>query len=466
MYNIKNVLRGIMKKFRFIVTNTIVKIIIFLMKLIGKNATQLPGLLALKMCPDFMSHMKMPKNVIAITGTNGKTTVSNMITDSLHELGIDYSHNRFGSNTLRGIVSTFIQFSKINGEHKYDYSVLEIDERSSIHIYKDVTPTHLVVTNLFRDSYARNAHADYIFDIMNKSIPDSTKLILNSDDLISSMLKPHNERTYFSVNLLAGEEENRNSKVKDITNCPACSSKLIPDFIRYNHIGRYQCESCGFTNPEPQNKVIAFNKENHMMTFISNNDTYQVLSKNTNIIDLYNLIASLSLLKELDVDFNKVIENFSNIQVTKSRYDELVVNDKKIVVMLAKAINPISSSRAFDLISKLEENVCVVLGNWEMKSNLMNSENTAWLYDNDFALLNSDNVKQLITCGKRYKDFENCLLLSGIPKEKITPEKALDNIAKRINYDDISVIFILVDLDSANVMQEVKEAIVQTIKKR
>ncbi len=455
-----------MKRLRFIVTNLIVKMIVFLMRLIGKNATQLPGLIALKMCPDFMSHMKMPKTIIAITGTNGKTTVANMITDSLKELGINYSHNRLGSNTLRGIVSTFINFSKINGEHKYDYSVLEVDERSSIHIYKDVKPTHLVVTNLFRDSYARNAHADFIFDIIDKSVPDTTKLILNADDLISSMLKPNNKRVYFSVDLLDGEEEYRDSKVKDITTCPKCNSKLVPDFIRYNHIGRYHCESCDFKSPNADNKVVHFDKDSGIMTFISDDTEYKVLSKNKNIIDLYNLIASLSLLKELDVDFNKIIENFAKIQVTKSRYSEEIVNNKRVIVMLAKAINPISSSRSFDVIRKQEGSICVVLGNWEMKANLINSENTAWLYDNDFSLLKTDNVKEFITCGKRYKDFENCLLLSGINKEKIKPIKNIDDIATSINYDKVDTIFILVDLDSAGVMQGVKKTIVETIKKR
>ena len=63
---------------RFYVTITIVKIATKILKLLGRNATHLPGWMANKLCPDFLGHLEKPERLVYITGTNGKTTVSNL----------------------------------------------------------------------------------------------------------------------------------------------------------------------------------------------------------------------------------------------------------------------------------------------------------------------------------------------------------------------------------------------------
>ncbi len=453
-----------MKKIRFILTNIIIKIIIVIMTILGRKASHLPGVIALKLCPDFLGFMEIPENTIAITGTNGKTTVSNMLGDSFKELNIEYSNNKEGSNTITGIISTFIKNSSITGKHKYKYSILEIDERSSILIYKYIKPKYLIVTNLFRDSYERNAHVDYIFDILNSSIPDTTKLILNSDDLVSSRLKPNNDRVYFSIKLLEREEENRNSRVKDIYNCPKCDNVLIPEFIRYNHIGRYVCGNCDFKNATSDYTIEKFDAKNKELTITNNNKTNVVYSDSNNIVDFYNLLATYTLLADMEFESETIKNVFKNLKVVASRFNEQSVGDKKVIVMMSKAINPISSSRTFHFISKQEGNISIVFGNSKMKLGYKNSENTAWLYDNDFVCLNKNNIKQYITCGKRYKDFEYCLLLAGVPKEKIIAIDNFKDIHKYIEYSEVDKIFLLNDIDTINVINEVNTRVVKKLK--
>lgn len=62
------------------------------------NASYFPGKLAVKLCPDFMGCIDKPKTIITVTGTNGKTTVCNMIIDILEANGYDVLNNRAGSN--------------------------------------------------------------------------------------------------------------------------------------------------------------------------------------------------------------------------------------------------------------------------------------------------------------------------------------------------------------------------------
>ena len=109
-----------------------------------------------------------------------------MIVDALEYNGYKFMNNRFGGNIQTGIISTLIDNTTLSGKIKYDMAVLEIDERSANRIYPYVKPDFLVCTNLSRDSFKRNAHPEFISDILNKYIPKETKLILNGDDLISS----------------------------------------------------------------------------------------------------------------------------------------------------------------------------------------------------------------------------------------------------------------------------------------
>ena len=163
-----------------------------------------------------MARINKPKTIIAVTGTNGKTTVCNMIEDVLKDNNYNFIDNKLGSNVNSGIATTFIKGSNFMGKTKKDVAVLEVDERSSNKVYPYITPTYLVCTNLFRDSMLRNAHTEFISGILTKYIPKETKLILNGDDLISSNIAPSNERVYFGIDRLDTDTDKCINIVNDV----------------------------------------------------------------------------------------------------------------------------------------------------------------------------------------------------------------------------------------------------------
>ena len=173
-----------MSKIRFHLALYAAKGAQLMMKLLGRNATYLPGKVAIKLCPHFLRYLNPPKTVVGVTGTNGKTTVSNLLTSILRKNGFTVTNNSLGSNVQAGVISALIEDTTWGNRPKKDIAILEVDERSSLLIYPDLPPQYLVCNNLMRDSNKRNAHTEFIQYIIRTALPATTHLVLNGDDMV------------------------------------------------------------------------------------------------------------------------------------------------------------------------------------------------------------------------------------------------------------------------------------------
>lgn len=107
-----------MKKLKFIIVLAIAKVITKILRLLRRNATDFPGRIALKLCKDFIAQIEKPEIIIGVTGTNGKTTVSNFIDDILIDNGYSIIENKLGSNIKSGITTSLINGVSITGKVK------------------------------------------------------------------------------------------------------------------------------------------------------------------------------------------------------------------------------------------------------------------------------------------------------------------------------------------------------------
>ena len=65
--------------------------------------TSLPGVVALKVCPDAVNLMTPAyERVLAVTGTNGKTTTANLLADFLPRSRLHGSPQRYGGQHAAG----------------------------------------------------------------------------------------------------------------------------------------------------------------------------------------------------------------------------------------------------------------------------------------------------------------------------------------------------------------------------
>ena len=80
-------------------TIIVCKILRVIGKLVGKGSS-LPGKIALKICPDILERVSLPEYIIAVTGSNGKTSTVEMIAHILMENGKKVAWNKEGSKLV------------------------------------------------------------------------------------------------------------------------------------------------------------------------------------------------------------------------------------------------------------------------------------------------------------------------------------------------------------------------------
>ncbi len=435
------------------------------LKLLKRNATYFPGKLALFICPHFMGMLQKPKTIIGVTGTNGKTTTCNMINDILKQNGFDFINNKYGSNIDGGIATTLIQGSTLTGKAKKDLAVLEIDERSANKVYPYITPTYLVCTNLFRDSLMRNAHTEFISDILNQYIPKDTIMIENADDIICSNIANENKKIYFSIGRLPTDTEECENITRDIRVCPHCLSKLQYEYVRYHHIGKVSCSNCSYKSPNPDYLVTNVDLNNMQIT-VKTKETEEIYDiANDNMINIYNMLAVIIVLKQLNLTQEQINQSLAKLKIVETRYSKEEYKNYQIVTQLAKGMNPIACSQAFNYVRKQKGNKAVIVILDDLHEEANGSENIAWYYDTDYEFLKDPSIKQVIIAGPRYLDSYVRCLIAGIEPEKMIHKKELLQATNELELKDIEKIFILHDLYSIEETKQIKQRVKELIEK-
>lgn len=423
------------------------KFTLFALKVAKRKGGQLPGVVATKICPDFMSRLSTPDRLIFVTGTNGKTTTTNLIADMLESTGTQLVTNREGGNVANGIASTLIRNSGLGGKPKCETAVLELDERSARLVFPHVTPDVLVVTNLYRDTFTRNSHVGYVFDILSKAIPAESKLVLNADDLISCQLAPQNSnRAYYSMCELPQDTRDAQGIVKDLTACPECGGHLSYEYCHLGHIGRVSCDNCGLTNPSAQFEAIAVNYATKTITVRETADgtSYGYHFTASSVTDLYNLLGAITAARMAGMTPEQIAHALSNgVGIVASRYSELMAGGKRLVSIASKGENGMACSRGFANI-RLEEGskaVVLMLEDYYMAKDPTSTEFIGWLYETDFEFLADPSIKQIVVTGIRGEDMKLRLLLAGIDPSRIAMAKDGIAAADVVDWQNVDTVY-------------------------
>jgi len=405
------------------------------------SGTNFPGKLARKIDPALLAHLgsQLKHHVIAITGTNGKTTTSGLLSAFLTANNQKLVTNQLGANMLPGIIAALVQGSDMSGKLKADCAVLEVDEASLKGVARELGLNCILVTNLFRDQLDRYGELDTTARMIGAGIQQSSqtliqngksapKLILNADDPLVTGLAKYSTETplFFGIERIHYQNspplESPVPFTREVTSCPACQGELHYNTLIYGHLGHYKCRSCEYKRPIP----AVYAEE----VWISSEKSQVKLRYGENVVDLtltfpglfnvYNLLAATAAAKEVGTPTSALAQGLQSYTGVFGRAEKKVIQNRHVSIMLIK--NPVGASEVLKLVSSDSKARLLVM----LNDNYADGRDVSWIWDAQFeAIVETLGQQTIFVSGDRAQDMGVRLKYAGIQSGHLLIESDL-----------------------------------------
>lgn len=377
------------------------------------SGTSFVGLVALKICPKFISYCKkyVKKDIITITGTNGKTTTAGIIASILEEAKQKVVHNEKGANMLTGIANALAL--DILPLKRFDYYVLESDEAYLTKLYDYINSDYLLVTNLFRDQLDRYGELDTTAKKIQEAIDKNPniKLLLNADDPMVTNLNTGNDKIYFGFESIEIMDSTPPSHAPaEAVVCPVCKADLKYNDRFYAQEGHYYC-TCGYQRPKCNYSAsVKIHDEYSILKVICEKGEFEFTVGLMGLYNAYNALGAISLALELGYEQSLIQSALNSYQSIFGRAEKLLLRGHQVLVQLIK--NPTGASEVLKTVD-LNSNILIMIND-----NYADGRDVSWLWDADFEKL-KDAKNPIVVSGWRAKDMAVRLKYAGIDPSKI-----------------------------------------------
>ena len=390
---------------RFKLAILVARITKMILVLFNKRGGSLPGKLGMKIDPNIMNNIKYPNTIILVTGTNGKTTTTNMIYQVLIKEYNKVLGNIGGDNLYAGINTLLLLNTNFKGIINADAIVLEVDELSVNKVMKSIPVTHFILLNLFRDQLDRAGEMQIIINRF-ESILEYYKgsIILNGDDPNVFRLGYNKDNVYYFSSSKQYDAKNTSNEATEGKFCFICNNLLEYDYYQYSHIGSFKCNNCKYDNNKSY--IKAYDLDHNNYHFIV--DNYRFNNPYKNIYSLYNCLSVITLSKLLNINYDKVNQVLDTFKMNDGRMEEFYIN-RKLILNLIK--NPTGANEVIKIINKDNTNkdIWIILND-----NGQDGRDVSWIYDVKFELLNNSNINNVICSGTRGYDLALALKYNNI----------------------------------------------------
>ncbi len=406
---------------KFFVVTLMCKILSLVGSVLGRG-TDTPGKIALKLYPHIMKKLRFTGKIIAVTGSNGKTTTSNLIAHVLRNNGYNVVNNSLGSNMSSGVASALLGACSMRGLVKADFVVLEVDECYARFIFEDLKVDYFMVLNLLRDQVVRNGNPDLVFEKIAQAIAkqkDMT-LILNANEPISQNLAVGNKVIYFAMERTERSTSSCVSGTHDAKVCPNCFHEMRYDFYHYNHLGVFHCTHCDYGSRQPDYVGTQVDFEQKQLKI---NGISVPVGDNTTF-NMFNTVAAAAACCTAGLSLEKFAQGTKGFGGAKGRLDTFSFEGRPVVVMMTKQ-NAASLDQSLSYVLEQPGQKSVVL----FVNNVLylDYKDISWLYDVAFERL-AGKVSHVLCTGNRALDTAICIKSAGIDEGILLYENDLSKV--------------------------------------
>ncbi|WP_232347040.1 MULTISPECIES: Mur ligase family protein [Bifidobacterium] len=384
------------------------KAVRFVSRLSHHGGSALPGKVVERIDPGFLARTLsgLPRGVVLVSGTNGKTTTTRMVASMLESLGLKVFTNPTGSNFTRGVVSALVSTLGLSGRLHADIAVLELDEAYAVHFVRQVKPRYALLLNVMRDQLDRFGEIDTTARLLGQVAQATTgTVVLNREDpRVASLAAQTPAQTgvaYFGLSddLLRyfPTDDDMHASDRDADGARADSA---PRPVRHGH--RLPAE------------VTLERVMDHRAAFRLDGRILETDLRLEGVYNLYNAAAALALvrvvLEDREPDNAALMDALSKVTPAFGRGEVITYQGAPVELVLVK--NPMGFRLALSSFDPAGQDTMIAI-----RDEYADGRDMSWLWDVDFTSLRDTGVAMV--SGTRAYDMALRLAYDQVPTDAI-----------------------------------------------
>jgi lipid II isoglutaminyl synthase (glutamine-hydrolysing) len=423
------------------------------------GGTVIAGHLVPRLAPHALREVTdlLPNGSIVVSGTNGKTTTTRLLSHILRGAGMRPIHNRAGANLLSGLFSAVAQATDWQARPLGDIGLFEVDEATVPRALQHIQPRVLLLHNIFRDQLDRYGEVHFVAGLWAQAIrglPRGTTVVLNADDpLVADLpsrraarreagISPHlgtpphfqmesvdstrgaravgHLLTYGIADSAVGSCEVPHAA--DARLCPRCGSALRYDVVFFGHLGHYACSTCDFARPTPDvvaTRIELLGDAGTNLSVSTPNGVIRARLRLPGLYNVYNALAAVAVGAALGIRREVVDRGLETFTAAFGRLERIQVEDRELFLALVK--NPVGFTEVLRTILSAPGRRTLLVA---INDRFADGTDVSWLWDVEFERL-QDRVNVAVCTGLRAEDMAVRLKYAGVERSRILVDNEL-----------------------------------------